>query len=227
MLRALVLLLALGNAGLALWLFGPWRDGPEAAAAAGQARVAAQIQPERLQVLTPQAWQTLQAGGRAPAASSTLAPLGSELLCLQSQAVDAEAFRPLPEALAGLGLGAADWTDLRRELPARWGVVMGPYNDRALLRRKVEELRRLKLEFQELAPPSPWAPGLLLSQAGSEAEALNRLAGLAKRGVRTARVERLQGDREEHRVRIDALAPEQALRLQQALPALAWGECQD
>lgn len=233
MLRSLLVLLLLANVlyglavhtalGTQLGLVSPPPQTPE--------RWQSQVNPDAIRLLSASDLQVMAAASASAPASVALAasaaPLGSELSCLQTRPLDEAEFNGLGQQLQALGLSSADWVDIRREFPARWGVLMGPFADRAQLKRKSDEIKRLRLDYEELAPPSPLAPALLLAQFGTEAEALNHLNQLSGRGVRTAKVAQVKPGSVEHRLRIDALTAEQAQRLRAQAASGGWGACAD
>lgn len=177
MLRALVLLLLLANGLFYLWSHGHLGHvlPPPHAGEREPGRLALQVKPESVRLLTPQA------------ASAAVA---AAAVCLETA--------PLPAAAASstlaavLAAGVAETQVERREQAdtGTWLLYMGRFADAAALRTKAEELKRLKLGFEELRSGADAAllPGLVLSRHEDQASANAALAALQQRGVRTARV---------------------------------------
>ena len=137
-------------------------------------RAARQFQPHLLRIVP----------ARAPAAS---APAAGALACLEAgpfAPADAQA----AEALLQAALPAGSWTRRSVEQPGVWMVYLGRYLAADQLQRRVEELRRLQIPFDEVASPPDLAPGLSLGRFDSRAAADEALDAFAQRGVRTARV---------------------------------------
>ena len=89
----------------------------------------------------------------------------------------------------------------------RWVVYMGRYND-DLMGRKKDELRELKVEFRTLTDP-PLGPGLALGTYSSEAAAEQGLKDVARKGVRSARVEQERGQAISHTLRLAEVTDEE------------------
>jgi hypothetical protein len=183
MLRTLLLVLLLVN-GLLLaaysGLFEAGSDGerePE--------RLQRQHQPALVKVLDPQAASAARA-----AASTALAASAAQAA---AACVEAGPFPPAEAAAAerglrDLGLAPGSWQALRHEEGGAWLVYMGRYADREVLQRKLSELRRLKLDGEEVQNAPELQPGISLGRFEDVDSARAALAQLARRGVRTARV---------------------------------------
>ncbi len=197
MLRALLLALLLANAGFYAWTQGwlaPWL--PPRSEPREPERLAAQVRPERITVLTAGAASAAVAAASAAstaAAVSTAAASEAEPppVCLEAGPFNEAGARAAEAVLAEQGVpeGAVS-----REVVARsytWGVVMGRFADREALRLKAEELKRLNVRFEEINSPPSLAPGLRLGNYSDKYGAEAALGNLAGKGVRTARVEPL------------------------------------
>ncbi|HEY0825681.1 MAG TPA: SPOR domain-containing protein [Ramlibacter sp.] len=177
MLRLIVLLLLLANAGFFAWsqgLLQPWGLGP-----------AQQSEPQRLQQqVRPDAVRVLPADElRRVEQLAAQAPRPPE--CLQTAALDDAQVAPLRNLLESWPAGS--WTLEPVTEPARWIVYMGKYPGVEQVARKRAELRQLGISFEALSNPE-LEPGLSLGSYASEAAATTQLNVLAERGVRTARV---------------------------------------
>ncbi len=181
MLRTLVALLLLANALFFGWTQG-WFTGVLPAPHAGERepwRLAQQVQPQRITVLTPQA--------------ASAAITAARTACLEAGPFFETEVGAAEAALAAAGVAAGSWT--REPVPgsAAWLVYMGRFADAAAQRAKEDALHRLNLDFQELRAPAALAPGLVLSRSDSPVGAGAALAQFEQKGVRTARVVALPG----------------------------------
>jgi len=146
-----------------------------------------QNEPQRLaHQLRPQALQLLGADEARALAAAAPPPAPAEGQCLQAGLfgeAEAALLRSRAEALLPVG----SWALEPAATPGRWIVYMGRYANAEQVDRKRGELRALRVSFE--APGSAaLEPGLSLGSFASQAEAGARLAALAQRGVRTARV---------------------------------------
>jgi hypothetical protein len=181
MLRLLVLALLLANAGYFAWTQGLLADyGFAPAAQAEPQRLAQQIQPQAMQLLTPADARQLESA----ASSAPPAPPAAE--CLQAGLFTPEQSTALRTGLES-SLPIGSWTLESSVEPGRWIVYMGKYNSEDALVKKRAELRGLGVSFEALVNPA-LGPGLSLGHYGSQAEAERELAKAATRGVRTAKV---------------------------------------
>lgn len=179
MLRLLVLLLVLANAGYWAWTQGLLAAyGLAPANPSEPQRLAQQIRPEAMRLL-----DSSDALPAAPAPASASAPAPTE--CLQAGLftdAQANALRPRLQSLP-----AGSWALAPGVAPGRWIVYMGPYPGADLLAKKREELGRLGLRLEPLVNPA-LARGLSLGHFSTRLEAEAELGRVAQRGVRTARV---------------------------------------
>lgn len=184
MLRALALLLLLANLGFHAWTQGwlsPWLPPP--GSDREPQRLAAQLHPERIAVLSD------RAASAALAAAQSAAPHEEPaLLCLEAGPFDEAGARAAEALLAEHGVPPDAVT---RELVARnqtWGVVIGRFADRDAMRARAEELARLELRSEELSTPPALVPGLRLGNYSDRFGAEAALAALVAKGVDDARV---------------------------------------
>lgn len=208
MLRALVLLLLLANAGFYAWTQG-WLEPalPPRADQREPDRLAAQFKPELITVLTPKA---------ASAALAAVAAAASEpaaTVCLEAGPfTDAS----VVEAETALSQNSVPDGSVQREPVATaftWGVVMGRFPDRDAMRAKAEELKRLSVRYDELSTPPSLAPGLRLGNYSDKYGAEAALNNLSQKGVRTARVAQLPSGPVQQWLRAPKADPELQTRL--------------
>lgn len=181
MLRLLVLLLVLANAGYFAWAHGLLADYGFAPPV--------QTEPQRLkQQIRPEAMLLLSSGGQAPADLLPVAfnPAQANGQCLQAGLFSDEQAGALRTRLEA-GLPTGSWTLEASVEPARWIIYMGRYANEAALAKKRNEMQLRGLTFEPLLNPA-LNPGLSLGHFASQAEAGAALGGITQRGVRTARV---------------------------------------
>lgn len=181
MLRLLALVLLLANAGYFAWTHGLLADyGYAPAAQAEPQRLAQQLRPQAMQLLTAADARQLE-NAPAPTAAAQPAPE-----CLQAGLFTPEQSTALRTGLEST-LPIGSWTLESGVEPGRWIVYMGKYTSEDALAKKRAELRGLGVSFEALVN-STLAPGLSLGHYGSQAEAERELTKAATRGVRTAKV---------------------------------------
>lgn len=210
MLRLLVLLLVLLNAGYYAWSHGMLR-------AYGWAPVE-QSEPQRLtQQIRPEAIRILPADeGRRAEQVALTPPKPPE--CLQAglfDEVQTEAVRKALEAT----LPAGAWSLEFMVEPARWIVYMGKFPNAAAQDKKRVELEKMKLKLQSLDNPELQL-GLSLGRFETRAQAQAELAALQKRGVRTARVVQERLEIRQSQLRIPAADEALRPKLEEIKPAL-------
>lgn len=173
MLRLLVLLLVLLNAGYAAWTQGWLRAyGYGPAPQTEPQRLSQQLRPQAVNLLSREEARQVEAAARRQQCVQ-LGPFGEAQL------------PPLLKALAAWPTGS--WRIETVALPPRWLIYMGRFADAAAVARKQAELRVMALPFE--APGSPeLEPGIALGAFDTQAQAQEALAALNRRGVRTARV---------------------------------------
>lgn len=216
MLRALVFLLILANAGFWAWRQG-WLEplhGVIGARPEGERepeRLARQVNPQAVQLVPGEA---ASSPARAVAAEASASAAASEpasalaaaasaatpALCLEAGPFAAPEVRAAEAALGGV-LPAGSWS--QRTLSAAWWVAMGPFNEVEVLQKKRAELRRRGITPDTTPAAAGTAPVLVISRHESRAAAESALAAWSERGVRSARV-------------VNATVPQIALRVAQA-----------
>ena len=212
MLRALVLLFLLVNAGLWYWLQS---DTQALQADREPQRLNHQVSPDAVQVLpdlpasgaqrasAPVSVASAAASEAAVAdagsastigvaASAALAMLhttgGPDSSCLETQALNDAEFAALKAALNKAGLADDAIGERRQSKGGAWIVYLGRFNDQEAWQQKAAELRKLDVKFDRVNAPTALAPGLSLGQFESQADAARRLGEVEKHGVRGARV---------------------------------------
>ena len=108
------------------------------------------------------------------------------------------------------------WANVRTEKPGTWLVYMGSYADREALRRKEEEIRRVRPDFEEVSLPSEGEFGLSLGRFEDRALAERALIQVQQRGIRTARVVQASPPAVFHMLRIERADPTLAGQLASA-----------
>ena len=208
MLRLLVLLLALLNAGYFAWSAGLLRDWGFAPQQQSEPqRLQQQIKPQALRLLSPEETRRQEAAVPAPKPPE----------CLMAGLFDDQQAQGLRSVLEK-NLPEGSWSLESAVEPARWIVYMGTYANADAVARKKQELRQFGVPFEALTKSS-LEPGLSLGGHPTQAAANAAMADLSKRGVRTARVVqeraeqrgqmlRLASVDEALRGRLDALKPQ-------------------
>lgn len=211
MLRVVIWLLVLANAGYFAWTQGYLGAlGLKPQVQSEPERLRSQIKPEGLRLLNaPRPAETpliATAPTAAPLSPPAPAPEAMAATTVAAPEVPAEPqtdnrpatacwqaaiYSPaqadvLRTALQQLGLPDGAWRLNEVLSGGRWIVYMGRYNDEQMARKKTE-LRDIKIEFREVTVPA-LGHGLALGTFSSEASAEQALQDLSKKGVRTARV---------------------------------------
>jgi hypothetical protein len=183
MLRLLVLLLLLANGGFYAWTQGwlaPFWPGPVDQREPG--RLAAQVRPELITVLTP------KAASAAVAAVAAAASEPTATVCLEAGPFTDTTVVAAEETLSQYSVPVGSVAREAVALQFTWGVVMGRYPDRETMLAKAAELKKLGVKYDELSAPASLAPGLRLGNFSDKYGAEAALNALTQKGVRTARV---------------------------------------
>jgi len=179
MLRLLVLLLVVANLGFHAWTKGLLDNltGLRSQGDREPERMERQVHPELLKVLTT-----------PPAAASSVSVSSAEVpLCLEAGPYTAAQIGAAEDVLQTV-MPAANWINVKHDVPAVWIVYMGKYPNRETLQKKLDELRRRLVTAEEVNSPAEFEGGLSLGRFDSRAAAEKALESLFERGVRTARV---------------------------------------
>ncbi|HSI55458.1 MAG: SPOR domain-containing protein [Ramlibacter sp.] len=197
MLRLLVLVLLLANAAYFAWsqnLLASWGIAPTQQSEPH--RLEQQIKPQSVRVLARDEARRIEAAAVAKVPE-----------CLQSGLIEEAQAGTVKQALESWPAGA--WIMEPAVEPARWIIYMGKYPAADNVNRKKAELRGLGISFEALSNPA-LEPGLSLGGFATEAEATQQMEGLAKRGVRTAKVVREREELRGQQLRLPAV--DEALR---------------
>jgi hypothetical protein len=195
MLRLLVVLLALANLAFYAWTQGALDNliGLRAEGDREPDRLAKQVRPEALRVLSAAS----AAAATAAAAAAEPAPV-----CLEAGPYT-PAQIAAAEGVLQTVLPSGSWSSQKAEVPAVWIVYMGKYSSRDALVKKTDELKRLKIPFEEVRNAPELEDGLALGRYDNRAAADKALADVAQRGVRTARVVQLAQPTLVHTLRVE------------------------
>lgn len=206
MLRILALVLLVGNALLLAAQFGlfdrltggqpPQRE-PE--------RLQRQVDPQAVHILSPQAASAaLTAAAASAAQTAAAASQARTQACLEAGPFGAGEAAVAERTLRDAGLPPGSWQALTTEDSGAFMVYMGRYADRDTLQRKLDELKRMKLDAEELRGKADLQPGLNLGRFDQRAEADAALGKMAQRGVRSARVVTLRPAQSQTLLRLPA-----------------------
>lgn len=188
MLRALAALLIGANLLFFAWARG-WLDPVVPPPQHGQrepARLAAQVQPDTIRVVTPQA---------ASAAVASVA-------CVEAGPFNDADVGSAEQALISAGLPGDLWKRRELQQPPVWLVYMGRFADPAQLRARGDALQKLRVAYEPLDAPAELAPGLVLSRHDTREDAERALAAVSAKGVKTARAVALPPPPLQHWLRI-------------------------
>lgn len=198
MMRAWLLVLLLAN-GL-LWA---WGEGWLGARGTGEQReperLAAQLHPERLQLLDVAQAEALR---RAPPLCRMLGPFA-----------DDPAWQAAEAALRSeLNLPAGQWRHETRPQAAQWGVLSRMASDNTDLERKRALLERAQLKPRAVNVPGETNPSLVVARFDSQ-EAANAEAERLReaKNLRALRVAELRPSQTQHWLRVSAWPAEQLM----------------
>lgn len=212
MLRLLVLALILANSLYFAWSHGLLRAyGFAPATQSEPQRLAAQLRPEAVRLLSSSELKALEAQAVANQAPKT---------CWQAGTWDASQAAVVRRALEATAWPQASWRLEAVEAPAHWIVYMGRFPHAEALARKRAELVGMKLRLEPLGNPA-LEPGLSLGGFATREAAAAALARLQQRGIRTARVVQEREPGQAWQLTLPALTEAMKARLDEVTPALA------
>ncbi len=207
MLRRAALLLLVANLAYFAWAEG-WLDGllgVRSQVEREPERLARQVRPESVIVLSPSAADAAAAAASAAAAAAADPSAPDPAACLEAgpfaTGASVSAVAALQTAQPPLPPGS--WNDVKIDRPGSWIVYLGKYPNREALARKEEELRRARVAFEEVRSPPELEFGFSLGRFDQRALADNALEQLVSRGIRTARVVELVAPATLHMLRVE------------------------
>ncbi len=210
MLRLLALLLILANGVYFAWSEGMLRDYGFAPVQQREPhRLAQQVRPDAIRVLTPAEFKRVEAQVHAEVVPKE---------CLTAGPFDDAQAASLRRALEST-LAAGSWQIESVAVAARWIVYMGKFANAEALAKKQGELTAMKLVPQALTNPD-LEIGLSLGGFATQSEATAELNKLSLRGIRTAKVllERQEG--KQSQLKLPAVTPEMKAQLVDFKPSL-------
>jgi hypothetical protein len=228
MLKWLVMALLAANVAFFTWTLG-WLDGVVGARALGDrepGRLAQQVRPDSVVILTPKAVAAAASSASAASAASAASTAASSVsvigaACLEAGPFSGPEFTTAEAVMTGL-IPASAWSRVAVDVPGIWVVYMGPYPSADMRSKKESEIKRRGLKFEAFKlPPELSAeqrktlaaqliPGLSLGRYASLNAADAALADFGVSGVHSARV-------------VEVMKPysAQSLRVAKAEPTLA------
>jgi hypothetical protein len=223
MLRLLVLALVLINIGYYAYSHGLLAAyGVAPARQTEPQRMAQQIKPEALRILSPQQVTELETA-TPPAAQTTAnsSTLANATECLQVGVFNDVQTALLRERLASV-LPEGSWVIEKESalLPARWLVYMGKYSSNDAVVKKKAELRGIGVSFEAL-DNAALEPGLSLGSFKTQPEAQAELERIAKKGVKTAKVIQERAELLGQRLKLPAVDATLRSQLEAIKPLLA------
>lgn len=214
MLRAFVAALLLANIVFYAWGQG-WLDGVVGARSIGDRepeRSSRQVRPDLVRILPPEpasaAASDSTSGGieSSMPASPTAAAASVVLTCLEAGPFS-EAAANAARTAARDALPDAALSVVQRTTPAVWMVYMGRYADLDALKKKEEELKRRRLNYEEVRGNPGLTPGLSLGRFDDRNDANKALEQFTQQGIRTARIVEFAPATTGQMLRIDKAEP--------------------
>ena len=192
MLRIAALVLLLANALLlaAQWgVFDRLTGDGGAAPQQEPERLARQVRTDALQILSPSAASAALVAAAASAAQAAASARSAlAVACLEAGPLGPADADAAERSLRDAGLAAGSWLVLKTEDRGEFMVYMGRYADRDTLQGKLDQLKRRKVEAEDVRSLPELQPGLNLGRFDNKPAADAALARLLQRGVHTARV---------------------------------------
>lgn len=215
MLRLVVILLVLANAGYFAWTQGLLAPlGLSTQPQSESHRLQEQVQPEAIRLLNAPRNDTasrtsLTVPNPAPVEipAPQPAPAVSATACWRAGGYTPAQADALRQALQAQAVLAGLWQLDEAQTNGRWIVYMGKLNDELMARKKTE-LREMNVEFREIRGGA-LGPALVLGTFSTEAAAQQGLAIVTRKGVRTARVVQERPEATVFALRLPAVTDEQ------------------
>jgi hypothetical protein len=211
MLRLFVLLLLLANG-----LYFAWGNGFLSSLGFGPAqqsephRLAQQIEPEAVRLLSPKEFKQIEEQVRADQSPKE---------CLQAGPFNEDESAKLRQSLGEL-LPADAWSLEDAPVAARWIVYLGKFPNAEALAKKRNEILAMNLNVERLDNPA-LEPGLSLGGFDTKADADAAFARLSARGLHTARVVQERAESLAYRLKLPAVSTALKPKLVELRSALA------
>jgi hypothetical protein len=211
MLRLLVFILLLANS-----LYFAWGSGLLLSYGFGPAqqsepqRMAQQIAPDAIRVLSPKEFKNIEELAKADQAPKE---------CLQAGPFDAAESANLRQAL-GATLPDEAWSLEEQPVAARWIVYLGKYTNPETLAKKRSEVAALNIKLESL-DNQDLEPGLSLGGFSSKVDAEAALTRFSARGLHTARVVQEHAESVAYQLKLPAVGAAIKSKLGELRSALA------
>lgn len=228
MLRLVVVALLLANAAYFAWTQGLLAPlGLQPTEQTESHRLQEQLRPEAVRLLNaprPGADESPAMPAEVvstPEPTSTTGPTAAPVTtaCWRAGSFSTEQAPVLRRALQAVPELEGLWQIDEALSSGRWIVYMGRFNEE-LMQRKKAELKEMNVEYREVRV-APLSPGLALGTFSTEAAAQQGLANVARKGVRSARVEQERPETTVFVLRLPAITDEQRLMVEALGAALA------
>lgn len=174
-------------------------------------RLSRQVQAEAVQLLPP----------------GTLARRTPPPVCVESGPyTPAELGRA--EGVLRAALSEGSWQLITRERPGQWMVYMGPYTSKESMQRRIDDLRKKQVAFEEVRNLPEYEPGLMFGRYTSESDARTAVSRLQALKVRFARPVRLVAPTTSHTLRLPRANAETQANLgamREAMGGKPWTAC--
>ncbi len=207
MTRWLVALLLAANVLFFAWTQG-WLDkvlGPATPPEREPQRLSLQVQPQSVAVLSPKAASAALAAAMAAAKAAAT--------CLEAGPFGQDDVAKAETELGTVALPDGSWQRVIRSQAGAWIIYMGKFTNADMQKRKGDELKRMKMPFEELHDAPTLQPGFSLGQFSDAEGAKKALDTLSERGLRTAKVVALREASEQLWLRAPQADPDLATRL--------------
>lgn len=204
MLRTLALVLLLANALLLVALAGVFDGAGGGSSEREPERLQRQHQPGLVRVLDPQAASAALAAASTATAQAAAASSAAALACLEAGPFSAADATAAERTLREAGLAPGSWQAQRQDDGGAFMIYMGRYADRETLQRKLAELKRRKLDGEDLRGVPELQPGISLGRHDNLDSANAAMAKMAQNGLRTARVITLRQAQSQTLLRVPA-----------------------
>ena len=187
----------------------PGQGGASAPAAAGLASPAATASPAASSAASAAASAVSSSAAPTPVLAVAASAAAGESVCLEAGPLPAAAVAGAEKALLATGGAAGSWTSAPAAAKGVYLIYMGRYEDDETLQRKLEELKRRRIDGHPVRH-AELQPGIEVARFDDKEEAEQALARLSQRGLRTARVLTLAPPQPQRMLRLAAVEPARA-----------------